>query len=182
MSVVHEFKKSLAMSHEASDLPMWEEMYRTAWPRMAAMIDHREDGYWQLAGIDRTVVLDSSKVIRIDEKIRGRSKTTGKVYEDITLEYISNDETGSPGWAAKPMEADYIAYVIAPLGKGYLLPVQQMQQAWGKYGKGWMSEFGTRSAKNRGYKTFFCPVPVRNLFAAMGEQLRLSFSPFEWDG
>ena len=129
-SQVNDFAECLQKSHDAHDLPLWEEIYRKAFPDMIAMHDHRDNGYWQQAGIDRSVTLASSKQILVDEKIRGRNRKTGKVYEDIAVEYVSNDRTGSPGWAAKPLACDYIAYAIAPLGRGYLLPAGLLQRAW----------------------------------------------------
>ena len=104
MSAVHDFADSLAASHRASDLPIWEEIYRKSFPDFLAMVDHRQDGEHQRAGIDRSVILENSKQILIDEKIRW------KPYPDIAVEYLSNDRTGAPGWACKPLRADYIAY------------------------------------------------------------------------
>lgn len=178
---VHEFSDSLQKSHAANDLPIWGQMYRQAFPNMIAMHDHRDDGYWQRAGIDRSIILNSSKQILVDEKIRGRNRATGKVYDDIAIEYVSNDRTGALGWAEKPLAADYIAYAIAPLGKGYLLPVVQFQSAWSEHKIEWLNTFKSREAPNRGYKTLFCPVPVHLLFPAIGKQFRVTFDALEWD-
>jgi hypothetical protein len=177
----HDFGESLQKSHAAHDLPIWEQMYRQAFPDMLAMHDHRDDGYWQRAGIDRSIILRSSKQILIDEKVRGRNKITGKVYQDIAVEHVSNDRTGALGWAEKPLAADYIAYAIAPLGQGYLLPVPHFQAAWRANKDEWLTQFGSKSATNNGYKTLFCPVPVAALFKAMGQQLRLKFDPVSWE-
>ncbi len=177
---VHDFDECLKQSHDAHDLPIWEYMYRQAFPDLLAMHDHREDGYWQRAGIDRSLILQSSKQILVDEKIRGRNRKTGMVYEDIAIEYVSNDRSGALGWAEKPMAADYIAYAIAPLGKGYLLPVPHLQNAWRLHKDVWLRKFHSRTAPNKGYNTLFCPVPVAALFKAMGEQLRFTFEPIEW--
>lgn len=177
----HEFAACLQASHDAHDLPIWEQMYRQAFPDMLAMHDHRDDGYWQRAGIDRSLILRSSKQILIDEKIRGKNRKTGRVYDDVAIEYLSNDKTGALGWAEKPIAADYIAYAIAPLGKGYLLPVPQLQAAWRLNKDAWLATFRSREALNSGYKTLFCPVPIAALFPAMGKQLRLTFDPVEWE-
>ena len=90
MSVVHDFSESLAASHRASDLPIWQEIYRQAFPNMVACIDHRDDGEHQRAGIDRSVILSNSKQVLIDEKIRYKD------YGDILLEYLSNDRRNTP--------------------------------------------------------------------------------------
>lgn len=168
----HDFDDSLNRSHGASDLPVWEEMYRQAFgPSFAAMVDHRQDGDHQRAGVDRSVILQHSKQILIDEKARF------KPYKDILLEYVSNDRRETPGWVCKPLLADYIAYAVLPLGQGYLLPVIQLQQAWLQHGDDWQSIYGTVRAVNRGYVTLNVAVPVKVLFPAIGAALRLTFTP-----
>lgn len=178
--MTHCFADSLAMSHAASDWQGWDQLYRDFFPDFVAMVDHRDNGYWQLQGIDRSLVLSSSKQVLIDEKVRGRNKLTGRVYADIALEFVSNNSTGAKGWVCKPLMADYIAYAILPLGRCYLLPVVQLQSAWMKLGSEWRYRYGEREAINRGYETIFTPVPVPALFAAIGACLRSTFEPFEF--
>lgn len=173
MSAVHDFADSLAASHRASDLPIWDEIYRKSFPDFLAMVDHRQDGEHQRAGIDRSVILENSKQILVDEKIRW------KAYPDIALEYVSNDRTGSPGWACKPLRADYIAYAIAPLGMCYLLPVIQLQQAWRRKGEIWKASCFIVRAPNRGYTTLSAAVPVHELFSEIGRALRVPFAALE---
>lgn len=173
MSAVHDFADSLAASHRASDLPIWEEIYRKSFPDFLAMVDHRQDGEHQRAGIDRSVILENSKQILIDEKIRW------KPYPDIAVEYLSNDRTGAPGWACKPLRADYIAYAIAPLGMCYLLPVIQLQQAWRRKGEIWKAGCFIVRAPNRGYTTLSAAVPVHELFSEIGRALRVPFAALE---
>ena len=170
---MHDFLGSLAASHAASDLPIWEQIYRAAFPSFCAMVDHRQDGEHQRAGIDRSVILQNSKQILIDEKIRY------KPYNDILLEYLSNDRTGALGWVCKPLRADYIAYAIAPLGRCYLLPVIQLQTAWTQKGEFWKLTCREIVAKNRGYNTLSIAVNPDQLFPAIGAALRVSFSPCE---
>lgn len=173
MSAVHDFSDSLAASHRASDLSIWEEIYRKSFPDFLAMVDHRQDGEHQRAGIDRSVILENSKQILIDEKIRW------KPYPDIAVEYLSNDRTGAPGWACKPLRADYIAYAIAPLGMCYLLPVIQLQQAWRRKGELWKASCFIVRAPNRGYTTLSAAVPVHELFSEIGRALRVPFAALE---
>ena len=173
MQAVHDFHDSLAASHKASDLPIWEEIYRKSFPDFLAMVDHRQDGEHQRAGIDRSVILENSKQILIDEKIRW------KPYPDIAVEYLSNDRTGAPGWACKPLRADYIAYAIAPLGMCYLLPVIQLQQAWRRKGELWKASCFIVRAPNRGYTTLSAAVPVHELFSEIGRALRVPFAALE---
>ena len=173
MSAVHDFTESLAASHRASDLPIWEDIYRKSFPDFLAMVDHRQDGEHQRAGIDRSVILENSKQILIDEKIRW------KPYQDIAVEYLSNDRTGAPGWACKPLRADYIAYAIAPLGMCYLLPVIQLQQAWRRKGEIWKASCFIVRAPNRDYTTLSAAVPVHELFSEIGRALRVPFAALE---
>lgn len=168
---VHDFNESLRRSHAASDLPIWLEIYRQAFPTMQAAIDHRDDGEHQRAGIDRSVILANSKQVLIDEKVRW------KAYDDIALEYWSDRDRRVPGWVCKPLRCDYICYAIAPLGKAYLLPVAQLQLAWANYGEAWRRTYRDCNAQNRGYVTVSCPVPVPVLFKAIGECLRIGFTP-----
>lgn len=176
---MYDFAESLAASHAASDLPIWEEIYRASFPGFVSMVDHRDDGEHQRAGIDRSVILANSKQILIDEKVRGRNKITGKVYEDIALEYLSNEGRGVPGWVCKPLRADYIAYAIAPLGRCYLLPVMQLQLAWQRSGGYWREKYPSVRAKNSGYTTVSVGVPVGDVFAEVGRALRVGFTPTE---
>lgn len=176
MRVVHDFGESLLRSHAASDLPIWLEIYRKAFPEMLACVDHRQDGEHQRAGIDRSVILANSKQILIDEKIR-YPNAKGVVYHDIALEYLSNDRTNALGWVCKPQRADFICYAIAATGKAFLLPVPQLNQAWARNGAVWREMYGEKPAQNNGYRTWNCPVPVAVLFKAIGECLRVDFTP-----
>jgi len=180
---LHNFGESLARSHAAEDLPFWKEIYKRAFPTMIAMINHRQDGEHQRAGIDRQIILASSKQILIDEKVRGRNKKTGKVYSDIAVEYWSDFERRTPGWVCKPLRADYIAYAIPPLGKCYLLPVPQLQKAWIEYKKDWIERYPRIEANNKYnnhfWKTISVGIPVKVLFKSMGECLRISFEQMD---
>lgn len=177
----HDFGQSLRVSHSASDLAIWGEVYRSAFPTMVAMIDHRQDGEHQRAGIDRSVILANSKQVLIDEKYRTESyqiwnPVTEERERDILLEFVSVDTTNAPGWVCKPQRADYIAYAIGPVGECYLLPVPQLQHAWNDRGETWKEWFGVKVAKNRGYNTLNTPVPVSEVLGAITDALVLSFT------
>ncbi len=178
----HDFKECLAFSHSFEDHPVWAAVYSKAFPDMIDFISYRQDGFWQREGIDRGVMLSNTKQIFIDEKVRGRSKKTGEVYDDIALEYLSDNARNTPGWVCKPLRADFIAYLIAPLGICHLLPVIQLQSAWVKHGEQWKEDAKKHVwAKNRGYYTVSVPVRPEILYKAMGNQLRVRFAPFEVD-
>lgn len=169
--MISDFHKDLDFSHETEDLPIWFDCYQQFFPNMVTMSSHRSDGYWQREGVDRSVILDNTKQILIDEKARRKS------YNDIALEYISNDQSRAAGWVCKPLKADYIAYAILPTGKCFLLPVIQLHQAWNKHGEDWKSSFFKIKAENKGYTTLSVAVPVDILFKSIGSFLRCNFSP-----
>lgn len=182
---MNHFDQCLAESHASHDLPLWREIYEQAFDDMLAMHCHRKDGDFQRAGVDRSIVLECGKVLYVDEKIRKRNRN-GKVYTDIALEYLSNDRTNSPGWVVKPLMCDFIAYAIAPLGRGYLLPVQQLQRVWRRNGEEWIANarsgrkgFSHISAPNPGYSTLSVGVEPEILFPKIGSELRISFTPME---
>jgi hypothetical protein len=172
--MINRFADCLRRSHAASDWPGWEALYREVFPTFAAMIDHRQDGEHQRAGIDRSIILRNSKQILVDEKVRSVN------YNDILLEVYHEDGRNTPGWVVKQLRADYIAYLIAPIGKCYLLPVIQLQSAWARHGEEWTRDNqGYKRADNRGYCTCNVPVKVETLFRAMGAGLRVAFEPFD---
>lgn len=163
----------MAKSHAAEDLPIWEEVYRRAFPDFLSMDSFREYGEWQKAGIDRGITLKNSKVIHVDEKVRS------KPYEDIALEYWSVEEKQIPGWVCKPLRADYIAYLVAPLGVCHFLPVIQLQNAWVKNGDMWKKQYGSIRAKNKNYNTVCCCVPWQEVYKKVGRELRVTFERFD---
>lgn len=166
---MHDFRKCLAASHSCADLPVWREVYEKAFPG-GVIVDHREDGDHQRAGVDRSIVMPNAKQILIDEKARFRD------YGDILLEYWSSKEHTSPGWVCKPLLCDFIAYAIIPRGMCYLLPVLPLQSAWRAHAENWISTYPRVEAKNKGYTTVSVAVPTKVLFAAIGQCLRISFS------
>lgn len=170
--MIHRFSESLAKSHDAEDWPVWEEIYRTAFPQFLCMVNHRQDGEHQRAGIDRSIILKNSKQILIDEKVRYKDYGLN----DIAIEYLSSEEYGTPGWAVKQIRADYIAYAILPSGICHMLPVIQLQSAWHKYGECWKSKYFIAKARNTTWTTASCCVPVDVLYSKIGACLRVNFN------
>lgn len=158
---VHNFKESLARSHSYSEASWWFEVYRQAFPTMITCSDIRADGWAQRGGIDRVITLASGKTLNIDEKVR---ETT---YNDILLEYWSSVEHRRPGWIAKDLATDYIAYAFAPSKTCYLLPFHNLRAAWKKYGKQWVGQYKECNAKNHGYTTRSVAVPIDVLMPAL---------------
>ena len=182
MVKVHDFNESLAKSHAAEDLPFWRETYEQAFPKMRAMVNHREDGDHQRAGIDRSIILENSTTIRIDEKVRYQN-SNGRVYEDIALEFLSNKERKIKGWVNKPLLCDYIAYAIAPLGVCYLMPVVPLQAAWLRNSKLWACDRSNYRcyAKNRTdgkeWTTVSLCVPAKVVMMSIHDYFIINFKP-----
>ena len=158
MAKIHQFNKSLNKANDDQNLGIWESLYRAWFPDFEAMIAHPCDGWHQRAGIDRTIILSNSKTVTVDEKLREVDRS------DVALEFISATSNGSLGWVCKSMACDYIAYAFRPTGKGYLLPVIQLQSAWALNGERWKLKYGVMAAKNIGYETKFCCVPASVLY------------------
>lgn len=165
MSQLHDFTKQLQFSELASDEPFWADVYRKAFPGIVNQMPCSGDHESQRQGIDRLVLLNNGRIIRIDEKKRTR------VYPDILLEYVSVDTTNAPGWINKNLVIDYIAYAFMPTKKVYVLDWLTLRRAWTLNGEMWKRVYGTRSAENKGYKTLSCPVPIPVLLKAMNNAM-----------
>lgn len=175
MRKIHNFNQSLKYSHSADNLPIWEDVYRKFFTDFNCMINHREDGWHQRMGIDRSVILNSSKQILIDEKIREQD------YGDIALEYLSNAEEKKSGWVCKPLLCDYIAYAILPRGRCYLLPVIQLQNAWTANNGDWFKRYKSNTTRTMNnskqgyYTTCFLCVDIREVYKSIRECLIADF-------
>ena len=169
MTEYHDFNQCLELSHAAEDLPIWEEVYQKAFPTMQTMLNHRQDGDHQRVGIDRSVILSNGKQILIDEKVRP------KPYPDILLEVWSDKKRRKPGWVAKDLLCDYIAYAVLPLEVCYLLPVPQLRLAWRRKGLDWYNNNFKPQAKNKGYVTECVVVPADELLSEINSALVVNF-------
>lgn len=162
--MIHDFQERLAWSAKAGDEPFWNAVYRKAFPNMVNHVACPGDTASQRMGIDRVVILSNGKMISIDEKKREKD------YGDILLEYISVDTTNAPGWIAKDLSIDYLAYAIIPSKKCYLFPWPLLRRVWLRFGQEWIAYgkqqrdgFTTISAANKGYKTLSVSVPLKVL-------------------
>ena len=71
---MNDFKKDLNIAIHAKMTPCWLEIYQKAFPTMTDIISHRQDGWHQRAGVDRSVILANSKQILVDEKGKKNKK------------------------------------------------------------------------------------------------------------
>lgn len=152
--MLHNFSDQLKFSEEASDALFWDKVYRKAFPGLVNHMPTPGDFDTQRAGIDRLILLNNGRVIRIDEKKRRA------VYNDILLEYISVDSTNAPGWIEKNLTIDYLAYAFMPTRKVYLFDWLTLRRAWVANRDQWKATYRKIPAKNNGYTTWSVAVPI----------------------
>jgi hypothetical protein len=167
---VHTFARSLALSSEQADNPIWQQVYRKAFPSLAAATCVRQDGWAQRGGIDRVLVLASGKTLNVDEKVRAVD------YGDVLLEYWSNAERRVPGWVAKDLACDYIAYAVLPTRRCYLLPFNTLRLVWRDNCSVWVGRYPRVNADNGTYTTVSVAVPKEVLFDALRDAMTI-----EWE-
>lgn len=185
---VHDLQGSLDYSHAQADAPYWHEVYRQAFPDAVATIDLRHDGWHQKAGRDRAVVLSSGRTLHVDEKVRH------KAWEDIAVEVWSvYPRNGSrpwgptagaiPGWAAKPLDCDYLAYAFEPIQTCHLFPYFGIRAAWEKHGSTWrqkaeLEEDGYRwvEADNGRWWSISIAVPIVTLRKYIEDALTVTWT------
>lgn len=158
---VHDFKERLAFSEAASEEPFWEAVYRKAFPSVQVIAPVHADCELQRKGVDRVLTLDNGRTLYVDEK-----KRSGE-WDDVLLEYVSNDSTGAPGWIAKPLMIDYLAYAFMPTRRCLLLPWYPLQRAWLLHKEQWLGQYRAVHAQNPGYRTLCLPVPIPVLMKAV---------------
>jgi hypothetical protein len=166
----HNFEKSLARSHSFADADWWEPVYREAFSNFKMMIDQRQDGWHQRAGIDRQVILNDSTVLKIDEK----ADEAGT--RNIFLEYWSDRDRKVPGWVAKDLSCDYIAYALIATQRCYLLPFHTLRRAWRLNRRHWVDTYGAKHIANEGYWTVGVPVPIPVLFPALTDAMTIQWN------
>lgn len=176
----HEFAASLALSHKQADAEWWPRVYRSAFPDLASMTCVRQDGWAQRGGIDRVLTLNSGKTLTVDEKVRNKD------YGDVLLEFWSVWRDGKgvdPGWVAKDLACDYIAYAWVPTGRCLLLPFQELRRVWRARHQEWVDAakrgamgFQVISANNKGYKTKSVCVPENVLRDAIRDSMLVTWT------
>lgn len=185
---IHDFGEQLAYSHEQADACYWPEVYQQAFPDMVHSLDLRHDGWHQRAGRDRAVILASGRSIFIDEKVRSRA------WDDIAIEVWSTyPARGSPpfrpvpgavpGWGAKPLDCDFLAYAFEPIRTCYLFPFLGIRAAWEKHRAAWIRKandevggFRWIVASNRRYNTISVAVPTAELQASIADALTVQWA------
>lgn len=165
----HDFGTSLQLSQDHAAAPWWDDVYLKAFPGLKARVSVRDDGWAQRGGIDTVLTLQDGSTIKIDEKVRS------KVFDDFCLEYWSNIERRIPGWVAKDLACDFIAYAFIPTRTCYLLPFLLLRRAWRLHYREWVTRYKRIEAVNRvgeaTYTTVSVAVPIREVLAAIGDAM-----------
>ncbi len=152
---VHNFDKSLALSSSIADEAFWFGLYKEIFPNLvSAVAIEAKDRWAQRAGIDRRLVMSDGSTVTVEEKVRS------SVYPDFCLEYWSDRERRKPGWIAKDLDCDYIAYVFLPTRECYLLPFGLLRRAWRENYREWTRSYRKVEAKNRDFTTVSVAVPI----------------------
>jgi hypothetical protein len=175
---VHRFNESLAKGEHASLEPFWESVYRKAFPTMVGRTVNLRGNPAQALGIDHTVLLSSGKTLLIDTKCRFTP------YDDILLEYISNNETKALGWIRKDsLQIDYLAYAWVRQQTVVFLPWIALREAWVQnipmwWGKATREERGYKKceAKNPTYSTWSLAVPRAVVLDAVRDALTVTLA------
>ena len=175
---VHRFNESLAKGEHASLEPFWESVYRKAFPTMVGRTVNDRGTPAQALGIDHTVFLSSGKTLLIDTKCRFTS------YDDILLEYTSNDQTQALGWVRKDsLQIDYLAYAWVRQQTCVFLPWLALRRAWAQniavwWGKATREERGYKKceAKNPTYSTWSLAVPRAVVLDAVRDALTVTLA------
>ena len=170
MNKVHNFNEQLQFSRGQIKEYWWEEIYFKAFPTLKSVVEITEDGWAQRAGIDRLIILNSGKQIYVDEKVRRNN------YGDILLEYWSDEEKQRPGWIAKDLATDFIAYAIVPIRECYLLPFHTLRRAWKENRFNWVRNYKEVRAQNRGYVTVSVAIPTDILLKSLQDAMKI-----KWD-
>ena len=178
---LHNFQRSLELSHAYADAPWWAEVYERAFPGCEVQ-DLRADGWWQRAGIDRRVHLPNAATVTVDEKVREED------WPDILLECWSvwlgrkDHPRNKPGWI-QYAACDYLAYAFVPSRRCYLLPMRELQRAWATHGEQWkikaerrVDGFYKAVAENEGYQTLGVCVPIDVLMQAIQDAMLVNWS------
>lgn len=158
----HDFTDSYKLAEDGKCEPFWNEVYKKAFPNL---INHMRGADYacnsQSAGVDRIILLDNLKTITIDEKIRS------KFYPDIALEFISNDQKGTPGWMEKDLAIDYLAYAFLDRKEAYLFNWHMLKFAWLFWRNDWKENYYIAKAANKTYNTLSVCVPIDTLMNAV---------------
>lgn len=166
--MINDFSKDLAYSLENNTDEEINAFYFRHFKNLEK-IEIVSNEEMQKKGIDKILIFKSGKNVLIDEKKRRKD------YGDILLEEYSNYELKTSSWLTEGKETDYIAYIIMPTKRVYLLPFLLLLKAWKRNYDRWLIKYGRLLAPNHGYNTSNIPVPTKILIRAINKEMCLTF-------
>lgn len=152
------FKQCYELAENGKCEPFWNDVYQKAFPNMTNhMRGKQHASASQYNGVDRIIYLENGKTLTIDEKVRSKD------YDDILLEFISNDQKNTPGWIEKDLSIDYLAYAFLPSKTAYLFDWRMLALAWAQNKEAWKDNYKIAKAENLHYTTHSVCVPIREI-------------------
>lgn len=171
MFKVNDFKKDLKFSDDDSNNPAWDIIRNELFPGWKIETIPSGVNGIQKSGVDEILSL-GSKTIWIDRKVR-RKRHDDRIYNDVLIETVSNDNTQSPGWAVKESsKTDIILYYNQMTEKCLCFNLPALR----KYYHSNPDIFKNKhifSARNNGYKTLNVSMTIDELSKIPGIDLRI---------
>jgi len=156
LSNVHDFGEDLEYSNTYDAL--FNDCYKAIFPDLQDIV-HVDIGL-QRKGIDKELIFKDMSSLYAEEKTRK------KVWPDILLERWSSEKR--PGWIITS-QADFLAYLLAPIKKIYLIDMKWLKAAWHENEEQWTSTYFRSEAFNYNYVTIGYCVPFKVIVLAMEE-------------
>ena len=104
-----------------------------------------------MAGVDRWLTRPDGTATSVDYKVDERSAETGNYF----VETVSNDVTGSPGWALKDGGAEFVVYFTPP-ERAVVIESATLRDAV----PAWRLQYPERTADNGTYRSHGLLVPT----------------------
>lgn len=165
----NDFYSDLKYSNDKTDNEIINDFYKNYFGRKRKPVKEIitvNDLKRQKQGIDKIIILENGKQITIDEKKRKKD------YGDMLLEEWSNEGKKKIGWTGDPDKVtDYIAYIILPSHKIFMLPYELLQRAWVANWEDWKKRYKKPPAPNYGYFTSNIAPNWDALFNALKEEM-----------
>ena len=158
------FSEDLKFSLAPSTRLKINEFYLNKFP-MVIDIEEVEELELQKKGVDIKLCFEDGSFLYIEEKLRRQD------YGDIFLEIIANSSKKSLGWSLT-CQADYIAYIVEPTARVYLLPVQILKMALLNNYNNWIFEYGTKKSNNLTYYSLGVCVGIDVLYEAIEREFK----------
>jgi hypothetical protein len=163
MTIPRDFKEDMDNSNSKDVFKMLKTIMPMVIENYLDMIptgDNR-DSQFQAHGMDYIILTTKRELKSAEVKIRFQ------VYSDFAIEYISNDVTGSIGWANKGLWCDYFGYYIQPINKLYLCDWLDFRNAWKANRHEWVKVYPTMKSDNGYYHSHNVIIPEAVLLNAI---------------